>query len=128
MFGIQVKFRSDADRVTKAADRAAYRNLAHAAASIRKDARLSVERASGPSAPGEPIHTRRGKARRAIEYEARKDEALVGFNYYKIGDAMRAHEHGGRRGQNVYPERPTMRPALERNIDRFHEDWRASIW
>jgi hypothetical protein len=125
--GATVHVEMHTDQVEKAAERAAYKNLGHAAASIRKDAIASIETSPEPSAPGQPPHTRRGRAKKAGQYFADQESAVVGFAASVIGTGMEPHEHGESRGKNHYPERPTMGPALERNRDRFADEWEGSI-
>jgi len=127
MIGVEVKTQDNTNRVKEATWKAAFRNLQHAAAVVRRSAIALIKRSKKPSQPGEPVHTRAGLAKRAILFSAEQESAVVGFSYDAIGIGMQAHEHGGRRGDNVYPERPTMQPALEKNVGRFASDWRASI-
>lgn len=129
MFGLHVNVIDETKRVGDAAARATYRNLGHAAASIRKDAQASITKSAEASPPGEPPHTRRGQARRAILFAVERDKqsAVVGFAESRIGEAMSAHEHGGEYKGTEFPQRPTMGPALERNLDRFAADWAGSI-
>lgn len=79
------------------------------------------------SAPGTPIHTRAGQARRAIVFAADKTGAVIGFRKSIMGLAAEAHEHGGKYKGATYPERPTMGPALEENLTRFAATWQGSI-
>jgi hypothetical protein len=44
-----------------------------------------------------------------------------------MDQAIEAHEHGKRRGGVRFPERPTMQPALDRNLARFHREWKGAI-
>jgi hypothetical protein len=128
MIGVSVKVEDKFADVKKAADRATFENLGHAAAVIRKDAIATVTRSRRASAPGEPVHTRRGLARRAILYAMDGPyTAVVGPVASVIGQAMAVHEFGGRRGKGTYPKRPTMGPALDRNLDRFASQWRGTI-
>jgi len=118
-------------RLAKAADKGAYRSFSHAAASIRKDARASIKRSDIPGPPGGPIRSKRGQggglAKRAILYKADKEGAVIGFSAGMIDQAMEVHEHGRTRGGVRFPKRPTMLPALERNLARFHREWRGAI-
>lgn len=126
--------------VIKAADRAAFKNLGHAAATIRNDAIGSIIQAEGPSLPGRPPHThtggltkkgkvRRGELQRAITFDYSKQEktAVIGPRKSVVGLSGAAHELGGDFKGQDYPERAFMGPALQRNLDRFAEDWRGSI-
>ncbi len=127
MFSFGMKFVDDTKKVEQAVERTAFKNFGHAAASVRKEAVASVERSAEPSPPGKPVHTRRGLARRAILFAADKDSAVVGFVASKVDQAMSAHEHGKRYKGTKYPERPTMGPALEKNLDRFAAGFAGSI-
>ena len=120
--------RFDTTAIVDAAEKAAYRNIGHALASIRKTAIASVVKSKKPSAVGTPIHTRAGFAKRSIGY-SRSDKwgGYAGFDYKRIGTAMSVHEHGGRRKRTTYPKRPTMLPALLSNLDRFAASWKYSI-
>jgi hypothetical protein len=115
-------------KVEKAADKAQFRNFFHAAARIRKDAAASIERAEGPSLPGQPPHThRRVFLRRAWRFAADKEGAVIGPRASIVGQAGAIHEFGGTfRGQE-FPARPTALPALERNVNRFATDGEGTI-
>ena len=127
MIEVKVEVVDKTDEVKKAAERAAFKNLGHAAASIRKTAIASIETSPEPSEAGRPPHTRRGRAKKAVQYFSDKQSAVVGFAASVIGTGMEPHEHGRPRGENEYPERPTMGPALEANVDRFADKWKGSI-
>ncbi len=128
-------------KLDKAVDKAAFKSFANAAASIRKAARESILRRKGPSRPGEPIHTRSSTKRRkasgkvsglakrtdAILFDANRRGAVIGFTAHAMGQSMEVHEFGKSRGGVKFPERPTMAPALERNLARFHSEWRGAI-
>lgn len=118
-------------RIEKAAEKGAYKSFVHAAASIRKAARASIKTSKKPGPPGGPVRTKRGRggglARRAILYSADKRGAVIGFSAEKIDQAMEAHEHGKARGGVRFPKRPTMAPALQRNLARFHREWEGAI-
>jgi hypothetical protein len=127
MIAAHTRTESDFRRVGQAAHNATLRNLQHAAALLRRSAIAGIKRSKRPSDPGEPVHTRAGLAKRAILFAADQEEAVIGFSYQAIGIAMQAHEHGGRRGADRYPPRPTMQPALEKVLPRFAADWAHSI-
>lgn len=127
MFGFRVKIENRSKRVKAAAEKAAFRNFRHAAASIRKDAAASIERSPDPSPPGTPPHTRRRLLPRAMRYDVSKEGAVIGPRASVAGEVGSAHEFGGRYKQQDYPERPFMQPALERAIPRFAGSWRGSI-
>lgn len=129
MFGMSIKTEMNTKPLAKAVSDAAFRNLGHAAASIRKTALESIERSPDPSPPGTPPHTRRGQLERAIVYDYdRKDmTAVVGPRFSIVGLAGAAHEFGGEfRGQE-YPERAFMEPALQSNLSRFAREWEGSV-
>lgn len=129
MIGAAIKVETQFNRVAKAVDKAAYRNMGHAAASISKDAKASLEKAEGPSLPGTPPHTHKGTyLRRAIRYayDRNKQEAVIGPAYSIVGTAGQPHEFGEEFKGQDFPERSFMFPALERNIDRFASDWAGS--
>ena len=128
MIGVSVRVEMRLKEVKAAADRATFENLGHAAAVIRNEAIASITRSRSASDPGTPPHTRRGLARRAILYAMDGPyTAIVGPTASVIGQAMAVHEFGGRRGKGTYPKRPTMGPALNRNLDRFASQWRGTI-
>ncbi len=155
MFGIQVKLTATPKRVDKATDKAAFKNLRHAAFSIRKSAIESMEFAEGPSKPGTPPHAHTGRLRRSILVaQDDKGEVVVGPSYSRVKAGGRPPwlaqmlEHGGtftwkrktkQRGRPkkgeaprpmqtaTYPARPFMQPALERNLARFHREWKGAI-
>jgi len=128
MFGATFKLIDTSKRVTAAADKAAFKNFAHAAARISKDAKASIEKTDGPSLPGSPPHTHRGSfLRRGIRFAADKQGAVIGPMASVVGEAGSAHEFGGEFKGSDFPERPFMGPALEQNIDRFASTWQGSI-
>lgn len=129
MFGFNVKVVETFNRVQEAADRAVYKNVRHAAFSIRKYIRESIKKSPQSSQPGEPVATRgkRGNVKNSIFAATEKDNAIIGPRYSFVGDAMEAHEFGKRRGENTYEARPTSGPALEANTDRFAGSFRGSI-
>ena len=127
MFGMSVRTEDRFDRVKKAADSATFRNLGHAAASIAKDARQSIERSPEASQPGSPPHTRRGQLKRAFRYAAEKESAVVGPLFSMVGTSAAAHEFGEDYKGIDYPERPFMQPALDRALPRFMESWSGAI-
>jgi phage gpG-like protein len=129
MIGVQVKTENQTKRVAEAVERAAFKNLGHAAATIRRDAVESIVVAEGPSPPGTPPHTRRRQLKRAIrfDYDCRDRSAVVGPMASMVGESGAAHELGGEFRGEQYPQRPFMVPAMERNLDRFAGDWAGSI-
>lgn len=128
MIGVNVKVEDQTKKVVAAGEKAAYRNLRHAAASISKDMKASLETAPGPSAPGEAPHTHKGAyLRRAVRYFADQESAVIGPMASIVGEAGAAHEHGEEFHGTDYPDRPFAGPALERNEGRLLDDWRGTI-
>lgn len=130
MFGLNIKTTNEMDKVAKAAERAAFRNLGHASNRIMKDARESIDTNEEPSAAGSPPHTKakRGQnLRSAIRYDANKDDAYIGPIASAVGEVGRAHELGEEIHGQEFDERPFMLPALTKNLDRFHKDWKGAI-
>ncbi len=129
MFGLTFHVEEHTKRVQNAADQATFRNLGHAAASIRKTAIEEIIVAEGPSDPGTPPHTRRRQLKRAIKFDHDKasQTAVIGPEASVVGEAGAAHEFGGEFRGAEYPERPFMEPALEANVDRFASEWTGSI-
>ena len=130
MFGMNGTTQDETRKVVKAAADAAFRNIGHAAASIRRTAFTSIVRSAKPSAPGTPPHTR-GKKRgfkRGMFYAMEgKEAAVIGTAYSIVGTSGEPHEHGGIYKGDDYEARPFMGPALEANLDRFARNWGGSI-
>lgn len=129
MFGLSSSTFQNFGKVEKAKDKSVYRNIRHAAFSIRKSIRESIKRSTNPSSPGQPVATRggRGNVRASIFVAAEEDNAIIGPRFSFVGDAMEAHEFGKRRGANSYQARPTSGPGLEKNTDRFADSFAGSI-
>lgn len=138
MIGAIVDYVDQTERVAKAARKATYRNVFHAAASIRKTAVESIEPGDGPSAPGTPPHThtqkvtkkgkvRKGQLPRAIVFKAEKEEAVIGPRFSVVGEAGSAHEFGGEYKGEDFPERSFMGPSLDENEERFAGSFAGSI-
>jgi len=130
MIAASTKFTNNAKRVVAAKDKGAYNTFSHAAGSLRKDAAASIlKRANARKASpvGTPPFTHAGFAKKAMWFDATKDGAVVGFRKSIFGMLGAIHEHGLTEEGRDYPPRPTMAPALERNIARFHREWRHSI-
>ncbi len=127
MFGLTSKVEIDTKPVQAAEQKAAFRNFNHAAASISKDAKSTIEKSDVPSSPGEPPHTRRGLLKRAIRYAADKEGAVIGPVASVVGQSGAAQELGGEYKGQEFPARPFMAPSLERALPRFAGDWQGSI-
>ena len=129
MIGLSLKIEDYIPKVKAEVKDTGFRNLSHAAASIRKAERESMVKSEEPSAPGSPPHTRRGQLPRAILFhvDKLKQEAVIGPRASIVAAAGAAHEFGGEfRGQD-YPERSFAQPALEQSLGRFHSNWAGSI-
>lgn len=119
--------------------KATFRNLGHAAASIRKAAVESIIPSDEPSAPGKPPHTRlritkkgkvrKGQLQRAIVYAVDKENqvALIGPRATVVGESAKAHEFGGQFKAESFPKRPFMGPALEAKKDGLASHWAGSL-
>ena len=128
MIGTAVKIEDNTKRVADAADKAAFRNFRHAAATMSKDAKASLVTADGPSPEGQPPHTHQGAyLRRAIRFDADKESAVIGPMASIVGEAGAAHEFGENFRGHDYAERSYMGPTLERNEERFASAWTGSI-
>jgi len=128
---IKAEVRRGIAKVKRAVQKGKYETFQHAARSIRKDAISSIRhtrRRNRSSRPGKPAHQHKpGFFKRAIFYHVSHQDAMIGFVFSRVGEVAAIHEHGLTRYRRRYPERPTMGPALERNVVRFHRDWRAAI-
>lgn len=128
---MNLKVKAEMEKVERAVAKLAFKNFRHAAASISKDAKASIEKAAEgeASAPGEPPHTHRGSFfKRAIRYDVNQDGAVIGPTASVIGEELGpTHEFGQERGGVDFPERATMGPALERAIPRFGGSWRGAL-
>ena len=141
MIGLLFQLERDTSkRVSDAAEKAAFKNLGHAASSIRKTAIESIKPAEGPSPPGMPPHThtagvtkkgkpKKGHLPRAIVFDVdkQKQEAVIGPRASVVGESGAAHELGEEFHGDDYPERPYMFPALETNAPRFADEYAGSI-
>jgi len=113
--------------VKTAAEKASFRNLGHAAASISRDAKATIDKSPTPSVPGKPPHTRRGQLKRAIRYAYDKTSAVIGPIFSAVGTSGEAHEFGRMYKGEKYPARPFMGPALTRAYPRFASSWGGAV-
>jgi hypothetical protein len=129
MLGFNIKIEDTTKNVAKAVDRASFRNVGHAAASVRKTAAASIEKSAGPSQPGRPPHTKKGRLKRAIRFhvDKQKQEAIVGPQASMVGEVGEALEFGKEFRGDQYEERPFMGPARDANTDRFGNSFKGSI-
>lgn len=130
MIGLKVQVEDSTKRVETAIEKAAFKNFRHAAASMSRDMKASLEKApqGEPSEPGEPPHTHKGVfLRRAVRWDADEDGAVIGPMASVVGEVGAVHEFGEEYKGTDYPERPFAEPALERGIPRFAGSWSGSI-
>lgn len=134
MIGVQTKFTPNQLKVQQAVNTAAFKNITHAAFSIRKLAysRIGSAPKGVPGPVGKAPHTHRGMFyRRAlrVEVDKQKNEAVIGFQKSVIGMAASLHEHGLRSPDNrfTFPKRPTVGPALDDSLQRIGDQWKGSV-
>lgn len=134
MFEVPVKILNTMDKVEKAVTNGNYRNLNHAAASLRKAVRASMHTAPTASAPGRPPNTRRRQLPNAMLFNVSDDgtSAIIGPIFSRAGEAGFIHEFGGPHvgkdhAHRVFPPRPFMGPALEQAAPRMAAEWSNSI-
>ncbi len=132
MFGFAFKIIDRTKHVAAVAAKESFRNISHAAASLRKDVVSTIESAPPgvPSEAGSPPHThRRAFFRRAIAYAVGEDKrsAVIGPRFSAVGTVGKAHEFGGDYKGFDYQPRPFMAPGLVRAIPRFAGSFAGSI-
>ena len=133
MIGVEVKFSAkQQQKILQATEKAKQGKLTAGGFLISTYAKESVKQRKDPktsASPGQPSyqHNRGYRAAIAYVYTHSPQDVLIGFRYSMAGVTPGIHEHGLMQNGRDYPERPTMLPALERNIERFHKDWRSSI-
>ena len=129
MFWFKGKAKFNQEKIKKAAQKAAFKNLGHAGAAIRLTARRSIRKSKTASPSGTPPHTRRGQLKRGILYAVDKhaESVIVGSAYTIVGQSGKAHEFGGRYKKQNYPKRRFMGPALEKNESKISKMWNDSI-
>lgn len=129
MLGFRFTIKPQIEKVEKAKDRSVFKNVRHAAFSIRKYIRESIKKSKEPGDVGDPVTTRgkRGNVRNAIFVAADNETAIIGPRYSFVGDALHFHEFGKERQGRRYPKRPTTGPGLEANTDRFANSFAGSI-
>lgn len=129
MLAIKVKTKSDFRKVEKAAKKANFTSLGHAAASIRRAAIKSIRKGKRASKAGQPPRTRRGLFKKAILFDVNKDKqvAVIGPSHEIAGTSGQAHEFGGKYKGQTFPERPFMAPAFQGEVPRFAGRWQGTI-
>jgi len=133
------------ERINAAIERAKEGSLSSAAYVIRMDAvkssryRKDREKAAEEGSPPYRHQHSKGFFRAGIRYavDRHRADAIIGWIHSVAGKMMATHEEGKRervvtkKGKQRFwadfPERPVMRPALARNIDRFARDWRGAV-
>jgi hypothetical protein len=153
VIGANVKIEPDHARLLAATERAKAGSLSSAAYLVRDTAIKSVrhsKRVRGyfyrkdkdgktkrvtyyePAPAGQPILAHRrgvGFFRAGLKYDVDKpnNEAVIGWLHSRFNKLMATHEHGETWKGTKYDERPTMAPALEANVEKFHRSWQSSI-
>jgi len=153
MIDAQVKFERQERKLLEAVDRAKAGSLSSTAFVVRETAIRSIKQSKAirgyfrkknrrgkvvlatyyePAPAGQPpLAHRRGLGffRAGVKYavDQRKDDAVVGWAHSKVKGMFRTHEHGGTFRGAQYDKRPTMAPALQASIDKFHRDWQSSV-
>ena len=103
--------------------------LRRAGAYVRRAARHKVKTSDNPSPPGSPPHSRAGLLKRSILFGLDKpaQAVVIGPAESVIGNAMAAHEFGGRYKRERYPARPLMGPTLTSTAPKLAQFWRDSV-
>lgn len=130
MIGLDARIEDTTQRVLDSAKKANFENIRHAAGGVAKTAKESIVTSDEPSRPGTPPHTRgeRGhNLRRAIQYAANKDSAVIGPVASMVGQVGAAHEFGETYKGQDFDIRAFMGPALEKNVDRLASEWYGTI-
>ena len=118
----------ESPRVIRAVDKANYRSLGHAAASLRRAAAALIRRIRGPSRPGDPPHTKQGQLRRALRFAVENpDTAVIGPMASVMDEAAGPLEHGGIYMGAKYDARPFMGPTLAANEHRIIGPFGGSV-
>lgn len=130
MFGFDMKVTDNTQAVKRAADKAKYENIRHAALSLAKYAKSLIRKSNNPSKPGEAPTTRsKGghNLRGAIFADATPTDAVIGPRHSFVGESGRAHEFGEDFEGDSFDKRSFMEPSLQENMSRFAADWEGSI-
>jgi len=128
--GLRAGGRFETKTVAKPAEVAAFKNIGHAAASLRMVARRSIRSGKKPGPVGKPPRARTRRLKTAIMFATRRKPnayAIVGPAYSKIGPAGAEHEHGRKIRQFALPRRPFMGPALAVIGPRMGKKWAGSV-
>ena len=119
----------DARGLAAAVLRGSFAALSRAGAYVRRAARHKVKTNDHPSPPGSPPHSRAGLLKRSILFGLDKPArtVVIGPAESVIGNAMAAHEFGGRYKRERYPARPLMGPTLTSTAPKLAQFWRDSV-
>ena len=123
-------FEWKAQRLILEEGKAEARMLAPAAYAIRKTALELIEIHGGDPAPvGHPVHSRIGTARISVLYDVDKasSTAVIGPRHSILGASLSAHEFGLWWMGYHYPKRPTMGPALKKNLNKLPAGFAGAI-
>lgn len=125
MIGVIAKTFFEPGALVRRKDRADRRFLFKAGAAVRTRARRKIRRSKKASSPGRPPRTRRGQLRRAIFFgvELEKKTVVIGPAYSRVGEAGKAHEHGGLYRGGDFPQRPFMGPAQQETQEKLPDIW-----
>ena len=126
---VRTKIEFDARRVLAGVAAANAKALRMAGAYVRRAARNSIRISPSASGRGRPPHSRRGALKRSIlfGYDPARSTVVVGPSHNLIGASGSAHEFGGRYGNENYPERPFMLPALQKSASHLPGLWRDAV-
>lgn len=154
MITVRTRTSTDMGKVIRKARQESFKNLGHAGAALRKAASRKIKKApmrvvrgadgkpvkddSGksvkearPSSPGSPPHyTRKGpNLKRAILFKVQRQQerVLIGPAFSMVGASASAHEHGGRFGDETFPQRSFMGPTLQEEMPRIPAMWRGVV-
>lgn len=116
----------DTKEVIEALDKAEARQLSKAGAFVRRRARSSIRKRKGISKPGKPPTNQTGRYKSSIlfGYDRNASSVVIGPSFSFGGSEVpQLIEFGGFAkldGEQVYYEaRPTMLPALEKEVPNF---------
>lgn len=130
MIKAALKYKSEADKVRRAAERGMIRALFKAAGMTRGAIRRLIKvRKKGKSSPGQPLFTHDKTAKNAVLFavDKRKKTAVVGYAFSRFGEVGGIHEHGLSRFGRNYPARPAVGPGFVEIKDKINEVWKNSI-
>ena len=137
MITMAFRFKREADRLLKEAERARKQNLMRMAAAVRTTARKSLKHRKGASKPGQVpfVHAKGSQNLRKIlfAWQPSTKTVIVGpIKFPSSTTAVQALEHGGRSRDNrrrvvIIKKRPTMVPAMKWVMRRWRRFWKDTI-